>query len=299
MPTTYLFRIDMNKDNDAFFNMRKASASHVYAGIAMGIGSSSDWIPDLVEVIISEPKKIKLRLIELEAYASNALISSRKYLPENSTGILRTFCEYLKKAIKDCHSRADSRENDFLRLEEILLKTEEVYITSAGALRSAAEFVEELPLIDQPKNLGQIKSAEKTLREDASNFYGVLKLSRDRAEALGRAILILDAVIRQEDHRDTAFRSWRGQERCQPLKKYLKKNGISYPSLRAFVSKKSSSGVTLDFEKILSDLANIWKLNPEDIRNHINGFFPFAAGIAGNDRMPVVFEKARGFLSKN
>ena len=31
MPTTYLFRIDMNKDNNAFFNARKSSANYVYA----------------------------------------------------------------------------------------------------------------------------------------------------------------------------------------------------------------------------------------------------------------------------
>ena len=297
MPTTYLFRIDMNKDNDAFFNKSKTSASYVYAGIMMGVGSSSDWIPDLIEVIITESNGIKLRLIELEAQESSARISSRKYLPESSVSILQTFCDYLERIIKDCRSRADSRENAFLELKTTLSGAKEIRVTSVGALRSTAAFVEELPLIDQPKNLSQTKTVEKILQEDSPSFQGILKLSGDRAATLGRAILILDAVIREQDHSDAKFKTWRAQDRSQPLKRLLKKNETSHPFLRAFIF-KTNTGTTLDFEKILLECAVIWILNPEIVRDHINGFFPLAIGIAPNDRMPMVFEKARAFLSK-
>ena len=292
----------MNKDNDAFFNARKSSASHVYAGITVGIGSFSDWIPDLIEIVIDESGNLTLRLIELEAQKSSALISSRKYLPENSEDIFRIFCEYLEKVIRDCRSRADARENEFLRLKATLSKAEKIYVTSAGALRSATTFVEELPLTDQPKNVGQIKSVEKILHEEILDFRGTLRLSGDKAATLGRAILILDAVIRQEDHSDATFKTWRGQDRSQPLKRFLKKNGAAYPFLRAFISEKRFSGTTLNFEKIVSEMAEIWSvsnsdMNQETARNFIGEFFPIAAGIAPSDRMHVVFNKARGFLS--
>jgi len=87
----------MNKDNDAFFNARKSSATHVYAGVAVSIGSSSDWIPDLIEIAVDESGNFALRLIELEAQKSDALISSRKYLPENSTKIITQSVNISKK----------------------------------------------------------------------------------------------------------------------------------------------------------------------------------------------------------
>src|SRR6266705_68241 len=128
MPTTYLFRIDMSKDNDAFFNARRVSASHVYSGIAFSVGSSSDWIPDLIEIVVAESGDLTLRLIELEAKESEALISSRKYLPENSEKITSAFQEYIEKVIRDCRSRADSREDEFIRLKTILSKAEKIFV---------------------------------------------------------------------------------------------------------------------------------------------------------------------------
>ena len=103
----------------------------------MGIGSSSDWIPDLIEVVVDESGNFILRLIELEAQKPDALISSRKYLPENSTGIVGTFCEYLERVIRACRSRADSREDEFVRLKTKLSKAEKISVTSAGALRAS------------------------------------------------------------------------------------------------------------------------------------------------------------------
>ena len=59
--------------------------------------SSSDWIPDLIEIIVDESEHFTLRLIELEAKTSDALISSRKYLPGNSTEIVGSLREYLER----------------------------------------------------------------------------------------------------------------------------------------------------------------------------------------------------------
>jgi len=293
----------MNKDNDAFFNARKSSANYVYAGVAVGIGSSSDWIPDLIEVVVDESEHFILRLIELEAQKPDALISSRKYLPENSTGIVGTFCEYLERVIRACRSSADSREDEFVLLKTKLSKAEKISVTSAGALRASTVFVEELPLSDQPKSLARTQSIEKILGEETPNFSGTLRLSGDKAATLGRAILVLDAVIRQLDHSDATFKTWRGQDRSQPLKKLLKKNGPAHPCLRAFISEKGVSGTTLDFEKLVSELAEIWsdggnrKMNQDDVRGLINRYFPVAAGISASDRTPAIFDVARKFLA--
>ena len=303
MPTTYLFRIDMNKDNDAFFNKRKLSASHVYSGIVFSVGSSSDWIPDLIEIVVSESGDFTLRLIELEAKESEARISSRKYLPENSEKIIGSFQEYVEKVIRDCRSRADSREDEFVRLKVMLSKAEKIFVTSAGALRSSTVFVEELPFMGQPTGIVQNQATEKILRDEAQNFNGTLRLSGDKAAFLGRAILILDAVIRQCDHSDATFKGWRQTDRTQPLKKFLKDNKATYPQLRAFISEKGYSGITLDFEKIASELVEIWagscdsKINHEDVRRLINGYFPVAVKINAGDRMPAIFDEARKFLT--
>ncbi len=298
MPTTYLFRIDMNKDNDAFFNARKSSASQVYAGVGMGIGSSSDWIPDLVEIVIDEQENFTLRLIELEGQKSSALISSRKYLPENSTKIVSILCDYLERVIRACRSSADSREDEFARLKTKLSKAETILVTSAGALRSALEFLEELPLLDQPKVVAQKRFGEKAVPESTQSFSGTLRLSREKAAALGRTVLILDAVIRQRDHSDATFKTWRAQDRSQPLKKLLKSNDAVYPCLRAFLTQKGFAGTRLDFEKLLIELTEIWstnsgsKMNQENVRNLINHYFLLL-------RRSAVRTECRRFLKKH
>ena len=292
----------MNKDNDAFFNARKSSAAHVYAGVAVSIGSSSDWIPDLIEITVNEPGNITLRLIELEVQKSDALISSRKYLPENSTTIVRAVCEYLERVIRACRSSADSREDEFARLKATLSKAEKILVASAGALRSSSGFVEELHLLDQPKGLVQMQSAENILHEATPDLNGTLRLSSDKAAALGRAVLILDAVIRQRDHSDAMFKTWRAQDRSQPLKKLLKENSKAHACLRAFISRKG--GTTLNFEEMVSELVAIWshsskkKINQESARGLINQFLPIADAIGPSDRMPAIFDEARKFLAE-
>ena len=83
----------------------------------------------------------------------------------------------------------------------------------------------------------------------------------------------------------------------------MKKNGPAHPCLRAFISEKGFSGTTLDFEKLVSELAEIWsdggnrKMNQEDVRGLINRYFPVAARISASDRTPAIFDVARKFLA--
>ena len=144
---------------------------------------------------------------------------------------------------------------------------------------------------------------ERIPQDERPSFAGTLRLSGDRAAALGRAILIIDAVVREFDHSDAAFKTWRGQDRSQPLKKLLKQDSTNHPCIRAFISERGASGTTLDFEKLLSELVEIWsgsriaKMNQDGIRSLINRYFPVAVGIGGSDRMPAIFDEARKFLA--
>src|SRR5258708_7050491 len=163
MAATYLFQIDSATDNDAFFDALKSSISYWYRGTDMAV-SSLNWKPDLVKIIVNESKEIRLTLIELDATESTTRISCRKYLPENSIGIVRTFCEYLDRVIRECNSRADPRKEEFVRLKKALSEAEKVTVTTAGALRSSTSFLEELSLIDQPSRFTQIEAVQDRLQ---------------------------------------------------------------------------------------------------------------------------------------
>src|SRR5437899_9390134 len=130
MSTVYLFRVDGAKDNDEFFGATRASAHHVYAGADFRVGAAG-WIPDLVKVVVEEPpERCSLTLIELEATESVALISCRKYLPEDSTGIFSAFNDYLDRVVRQCRSTADPRESEFVRLKIVLSTVSQVMITT-------------------------------------------------------------------------------------------------------------------------------------------------------------------------
>jgi hypothetical protein len=304
MSTVYLFRVDGSKDNDEFFAFLRPSASHVYAGVDFRVGTSG-WIPDLIKIVIEEPPdRCSLTLIELEATESVALISCRKYLPENSTDILHAFTDYLDRLIRQCRSSADPRESEFARLKGLLSEVKQVIVTTAGALRSPARFIEELPLLDQPKLAAVPQRVEQDTREERRNFNGILRLSASQAKALTRCALVLDAVIRGFDHSATTFKIWRGQDRSQPLKVLLKKNRGIHPTLQVFILEKANCGLTLDFEMMLSELVEIWSsarnkaLERERIRTLINRYYPVAYDIEAREQMPGIFEIARKHLSE-
>ena len=306
MPASFLFRIDGAKDNDAFFNALKSSVSHVYAGVDAGFGSSN-WKPDFLKVVIGESNDFTLTLIELDVTESIVRASCRKYLPENSTDIINTFQEYLDQVIRQCHSSADPRKDEFTQLKATLLNAEKIIVTTAGAFRSSIDFLEEFSLIDQPQRVMQMQpvsaASRKKSPEEVRAFRGTLRLSSDEAKALGRPILIFDSIIRHFDHSNATFRVWRGSARSNPLKKLLTKNKTAYPNLYSLIVETVNIGITLDFEKLLSELVAMWadagdeKIDHEHIRNLISRYSAIASQIKQNSRMRAIFDDAHKFLA--
>jgi hypothetical protein len=298
MPETFLFQIDGAKDNDAFFEARKPSASYFYGGVDMKIGY---WSPDLVEISVDELGDFTLTLIELDAEESLARINCRKYLPENSEEIVRRFQEYLGRVIGEC--RFHPHKDEFVRLKAMLAKAKKIVIATAAALRSSPHFIEKHSLIDQPERIRQTQSVQTDSSVEAQVFHGTLKLSVNDANAVSRCILVLDAIVRQCDHSSATFKAWR-QGTPQPLKNFLKQNKPAYPQLRAFILQTRIRGITLNFETVLSELAKIWsdssnaQFDPERVRNLFNSYFPIALKIKAYETMPAIFEKARKFLSE-
>jgi hypothetical protein len=308
MTKNYLFRIDGAKDNDAFFNALRPSMSHVYAGVDIQIGSSG-WSPDFIRISVGESQDSKLTLIELDATESIVRISCRKYLPENSTDIVRAFGKYLERVIAQCQTTAHPHENEFIQLKAMLSKAEKIVVTTAGGLRSAVDFIEELSLLDQPERILQMQSIEAvsqiTPRIVIPNFNDkILRLSPLEAKILSRPVLILDAVIRKDDHSAAAFNAWRqSQLRHRPYFKKLKQD-TAYPSLRSLLFETVNRGIALDFEALLSELAEMWsgatklEFDQKRVRDLISGYFPIASEIKREEEsMRSIFEKARRFVA--
>jgi hypothetical protein len=305
MPTVYLFRIDGSKDNNDFFEALSPSAAYVYAGSDFRVGTA-DWIPDFVKVLIDDAtSRCFLTLIELEATKSEALRSCRKFLPEDSTAIVRAFVDYLDRIVRQCQLTADRRANEFKRLKELLAEAKHVTVSTAGALRSSIQFIEELPFIDQPKFAVTPRPAEDEHRTDTREFRGMMRLSPNDAKAVARCVMIVDAVVRNRDHSDAVFRTWRGQKRSQPLKYFLNHNHEGYPVLRLFLFGKGNSGLELDFEALLAELNEIWSsarkntIDHERIRAMIISYYPLAKKVTGHALMTRIFEAARKHLFEN
>ena len=168
---TCLFRIDGAKDNHEFFAAIRASVSLVYAGVEFSVGCSG-WVPDLVKVTTSEmPDRCPLTIIELEATKSVALISCRKYLPEDPNEIVAAFRIYLDRLIRQCRSSADPRESEFIHLKERLSEAKELVVTTAGALRSSAILVEELPLMGQPGFAAALRQVKQDVLEEKKRAF--------------------------------------------------------------------------------------------------------------------------------
>src|SRR6267143_6582861 len=80
----------------------------VFAGRELRLGPPPGWKPDGIRVVMEDGgRRCTLAIIELEANASAARISARKYLPERSESVLAAFVAYLNGACDDCRRRAD------------------------------------------------------------------------------------------------------------------------------------------------------------------------------------------------
>jgi hypothetical protein len=267
------------------------------------------WIPDGVRVEVDEATSEScVTLIELEETKSEALISSRKYLPEDSKTILRSLDEYLRRKISECQSTADDRGAVLIHLRASLQRSSSVAVKTAWALRSSRSIEEGLHLIDQPLTVRSRAAATSALPEDGGKrngsdiqrpsaevmeFRGVQRLDRQAAHALSRCVLILDAVIRQKDHSGAAFHSWR------PKAPLLKRTSMKTPVLKHLLFETAHSGIALDCESLITELVQIWPEIPEPdyIRNLMNAYFPKCLEITGHNKMSRIFETARQIVA--
>lgn len=298
MSTIYLFQIDGAQNNDPFFNSLRPSASLFYKGTTFRAG---DWVPDGVRIDLGESRCL-LTLIELEDTRPNALISSRKYLPENSDLIIRALGEYIDRIVSECQSTGDSREVGFVRLKEILIAGTPFEVTTACALRSAADFIEELPLIDHrrptesPEPFTDRTDGTDEAKDGPSLLQGTLRFGQERLYALARCVKVLDAVIRHEDHGEGMFHSWTSKA---PLRRLLR-NRTDSPLLKGLIAEINRKGMTLDIEALLSEIVSIWPgTSLEEARRLISRYLPIASRIRGHDRMRSILEQARGHLDKS
>jgi hypothetical protein len=300
MSTRYLFQIDGRKVNDRFFEAVRTSPSLAYKGTDLEIGKGP-WIPDLVQVDIEEsPASCVLKLIELEDNMPDALAACRKYLPEDSADILSKFYKYLDRITEDCRSHADNREHNFVSLKE-MLRGVRIEVHTACALRSSIDIIEELSLIGQPRLSQppevQQNSGQDGRKENEPRFQGLRGLSGKDVKALGRCVMVLDAVIRCKVHSGATFKSW--QVRA-PLKSHPPTKDS--PILKKLVIERRNSGMELDFENLIKDLVAIWQerypnLQQDDARLLIRNYFQVASQINRYERMETIFAAARKHLA--
>jgi hypothetical protein len=236
-------------------------------------------------------------VIELEATERAARKSCRKYSQENSRGIISDFSEYLDRVVRECGRSFDPRGSEFARLKSILSQASQITVTTAGALRSATVFVEEILLVGQPRQAAQPRAVPEAQEDQARVFQGEEHLTAHEAKMLARTIMILDAAIRRKNS-GASLHDWRVKA---PLKHLLRENGGKYLALRGAII-ESQHGKDVDFEGVLSELAKIWSVagglasDPEHIRTVISGYFPEAARIRTDQDMNTVLKVARGYL---
>lgn len=309
MLTKYLFRFDNAKDNDEFFkSVRGQGVSNVYAGAVMEIGPG--WIPDFLMVLCDNAERsCTLTLIELESKKADALISSRKYLPESSAEILGAFHNYLNGVIARCYSTADPRISVIEGLQAFLREAPSIRIETACALRSDTTFLEQRPLLDQPQTGAVVPhhSFERDSLESPSassmTFEGHITLSRYEAIGLNRTVLILDATVRQQDHSDANVKAWLSPKR-NPLQKAISNRRGDFPETWRFLDTDKNNGAKVTCETLLGELATFWSDETDKqfslniVRGLVQEYYPIAYKLKGEDRMRDVFEGVKPVIGK-
>lgn len=273
----------------------------VYAGVEMKIGRG--WIPDFVEVCCDLAEKTcTIRLIELEATETVALISARKYLPEESSRILRAFDTYLDRILDLCRSTSDPRRSAFLQLKTFLTEARSIIIRTAGALRTSRTLLEDLPLIDQPRP-ERISRCLEPPSIQLFRFEGEVSLTPRERKTLFRALLILDGVVRGRDHSGANLKNWLGL-RTQPLKVTVRTATQQYHFLQAFLASDTRSGGRVDCDGIAQELATLWsgscetRFDLKQVSTLVTQYFPTAVLLRKYDPMSKVFEGARTIVGE-
>lgn len=296
----FLFRIDGSKENDDFFSRRRSRGDVLaFSGTALTVGPG--WIPDLIEVEIdAQGNTFAVTLIELEASEIAARASCRKYLPESSPDVVRRFIGYVDTLITQCQVTADPRLDDLRSLREALEGQVTVVVRTAGALRSSSEFLELHTLLDQPERI-TIESRQSAIEARAINFKGTRSFSREETDGLCRTVRILHTVVAGLDHSGGTLHSWRNLRR-KPLDIAVAKDRARYGQLSQLLAKRSASGIRLDCEKLVSELAILWshsqahRLTPHEIADAIRHFVPISMGFQTKEPMQTVYAAARSTL---
>lgn len=293
----YLFRLDMAKDNDDFLALRRGrQVDHVYSGTPMKVGPG--WLPDFIEVVVdANSGSCRLTLIELEATEIPARAACRKYLPEVSSEVVRAFLDYLNTVISQCRSTADPRLEAIDKLKGILAGNSTISVHTAGGLRTSADLVEDLPLIDQPEPFTAPVSAPVG-SSSLFLFHGEPRLTRAESDGVRRAVRILHAVVVGRDHSGGTMKSWRNL-RQKPLDRAVSKDSARYPHLHKLLTSKTESGLRINCDKLSAELALLWRaagnesLTAERIATLISTFVPVAVSFAEHEPMQNVFDRAR------
>lgn len=311
----YVFQIDCAENNDSFFSRAPGVPVVFYRGAGFQVGEAP-WIPDGIRVDVEDRNetgaltRCVLTLIELEERRPEGLKSSRKYLPENPELILTEFLKHLRRKISECKSTGDPRETELSSLDETLRGETSVTVRTACGLRSGRwidEMVEDLPLIGQdlsPLPYVPGSDHEQMLHPGESEpltLGGICKLDRGRTLALRRCVMILDAVVRRQDHSSATHHAWVGKA---PIRYFLKSSNGAFPIVERFILPEDAhKGVTIDLDALVTELIEIWgesdrNLKKDSAHRFINEYFPVAAGIAGHDRMDRIFESAGNLYVK-
>ncbi len=293
----YLFRLDMAKDNDEFLALRRSrQVDHVYSGTPMKVGPG--WLPDFAEVVVdADSGTCRLTLIELEATEIPARAACRKYLPERSSEVVRAFLDYLNTVISQCRSTADPRLEALIELNDIVASCSTISVHTAGGLRTSADLVEDLPLIDQPEPLTVPLTASAGPSSPFS-FEGERRLTRAESDGVRRAMRILHAVVVGRDHSGGTMKSWRNL-RQKPLDRAVSKDSARYPHLHKLLTSKTEFGLQVSCDKLFAELALLWRgagnesLTAERIAALISTFVPMAVSFAEHEPMQNVFDRAR------
>src|SRR5579859_5078721 len=129
----FLFRFDGARDNNPYIEIAQERGFVVFAGTAMQIGP---WTPDFMRVMLDEDgQNCEIAIIELEANATAARISARKYLPESSQLVIEAFLSYIDRICIQCRTTADPRLREFINLKAAINNGPNLTVLTAGSLK--------------------------------------------------------------------------------------------------------------------------------------------------------------------
>lgn len=299
--TSFLFRFDGAPGNESFVTSwhQRHPDGVPYSGTSITVG---DWTPDLLEVTIADDaSSINLTLIELEATEKRAREHCRVYLPERSAALLDQFVRYLDTVLSRCRRITDPRLAAFERLKQLLVSNTTTRIQTAGALRTAADFVEVFLLMDQANSPNPSRAPTQTDSPATFAFRGQQVFSRAELDALRRVVRTLHAVVIGKDHSGGTIDNFLSKR--NPLKDVLRDKSTEYGALSSLVTLTEKSGGTVDCESILRELAGLFasagkQIECDRIRRWIEDFHPIASGFRKHQPMKELFEEARCVVAK-